>query len=273
MDSSNDRDWWNAQAGEYVLGTLDDTDHKVFVQLLKTENELVERVRQWEEYLQPLADAIPAQSVSPTVWKKIAQELGLDEEIPTQSVVIKPGADSLSAKDDHTRIVDINRAGQEKNSNRLARWQRAAVLSMVATFLLAVVLIEKVYRNIPAVENDGLQSISLVQNENTETLWLVNVLSSSSAIQVIALSPPPIASDRVHQLWMVKADDQGVTSLGLLPTVAGASMTLPVSKSTHDLLASAVALAVSLEPAGGSPEAAPTGPVLFQAEITKVQAL
>jgi anti-sigma-K factor RskA len=58
---------------------------------------------------------------------------------------------------------------------------------------------------------------------------------------------------QVQELWLI-ADDQAPVSLGLLDTV---ELRRPL-----DALPEGAVLAVSLEPAGGSPTGAPTGPVL-----------
>jgi anti-sigma-K factor RskA len=61
------------------------------------------------------------------------------------------------------------------------------------------------------------------------------------------------AAGQVHELWVI-AGDQPPVSLGLLET---AELRRPL-----DALPQGAVLAVSLEPSGGSPTGAPTGPVL-----------
>jgi anti-sigma-K factor RskA len=56
-------------------------------------------------------------------------------------------------------------------------------------------------------------------------------------------------------------------SLGLLPDAGQLERTL--SDTQRSALASAAQVAVSLEPPGGSPTGAPTGPVLFVAALKK----
>ncbi|MFT6640143.1 MAG: hypothetical protein ACJAUZ_001139 [Flavobacteriaceae bacterium] len=88
---------------------------------------------------------------------------------------------------------------------------------------------------------------------------MVNVNTESNTLQTIAISPPKINLDQIHQLWIVKPNDAGVSSIGLLPQLAGSSTTLKLTREAIE----ATVFAVSLEPQGGSPEPAPTGPVLF----------
>jgi anti-sigma-K factor RskA len=57
-------------------------------------------------------------------------------------------------------------------------------------------------------------------------------------------------------------------SLGLIPGVGNA--TLPLNAAQLGVLAQTMTLAVSLEPAGGSPTGLPTGPVIFTAPLLRV---
>jgi anti-sigma-K factor RskA len=62
------------------------------------------------------------------------------------------------------------------------------------------------------------------------------------------------AAGQVHELWLIAGEGAAPVSLGLLD---GAELRRPL-----DALPAGAVLAVSLEPAGGSPTGAPTGPVL-----------
>jgi len=66
---------------------------------------------------------------------------------------------------------------------------------------------------------------------------------------------------------MVIPNDGGVQSLGILPRVANTTLTWDVPQ----LRADTVALAVSLERAGGSLKSVPTGPVLYQGAFNKLK--
>lgn len=66
------------------------------------------------------------------------------------------------------------------------------------------------------------------------------------------------ASGQVHELWII-APDAAPVSLGLLE---GADLVIPYPAPPSNWI-----LAVSVEPAGGSPTGAPTGPVILTAEI------
>ncbi len=67
---------------------------------------------------------------------------------------------------------------------------------------------------------------------------------------------------------MVKPNDSGVESVALLPSISGESITveLPIPIDETQLFA------VSLEPSGGSPNATPSGPVVFTGSIISAEA-
>ncbi|MBZ0129918.1 MAG: anti-sigma factor [Rhodobacteraceae bacterium] len=67
---------------------------------------------------------------------------------------------------------------------------------------------------------------------------------------------PPAPDDRSFEAWVIPADGTP-RSLGLVPAIAPAS-----AAANHSLIAPGVTLAISVEPLGGSPSGAPTGPVV-----------
>jgi anti-sigma-K factor RskA len=73
-----------------------------------------------------------------------------------------------------------------------------------------------------------------------------------------------IPADRVAELWLIPADGKP-RSLGLLR--ADRPVTLALSPNLAGQATAAAVLAVSLEPPGGSPTGAPTGPVIGQGKL------
>ena len=67
-----------------------------------------------------------------------------------------------------------------------------------------------------------------------------------------------------YELWIVPQDGQPV-SLGVVPV--GDTYQVILDDRTRALLASSRTLAISLEPVGGSPTGAPTGPILHVAKL------
>jgi len=85
----------------------------------------------------------------------------------------------------------------------------------------------------------------------------------------IAVQPAAFSADatRVPELWLIPVDGKP-RPLGLLRADRAVSITIPA-----DLIAQTVSnsvLAVSLEPPGGSPTGAPTGPVIATGKLTSL---
>ncbi|HLQ20108.1 MAG TPA: anti-sigma factor, partial [Tabrizicola sp.] len=78
------------------------------------------------------------------------------------------------------------------------------------------------------------------------------------SLQVTRVSGVPAVAGQVHELWVI-APGAAPVSLGLLQD-RPLTVTYPVPPAGF-------VLAVSIEPEGGSPTGAPTGPVILTAEI------
>jgi anti-sigma-K factor RskA len=75
------------------------------------------------------------------------------------------------------------------------------------------------------------------------------------------------AGGKTPELWVIPADGKP-RSLGVVPAKAAAAMT--VKPEHRVMLSEGVMLAVSLEPEGGSPTGAPTGPVVMTGIMSAV---
>ena len=82
----------------------------------------------------------------------------------------------------------------------------------------------------------------------------------------VPVPTPPDAEGRVPELWLI-APGQAPRSLGLL--AIDQSHTVAVPQPLRQALASGATLAVTLEPPGGAPQGAPTGPIIAKGEIRR----
>ncbi|WP_085709164.1 MULTISPECIES: anti-sigma factor domain-containing protein [unclassified Pseudomonas] len=83
-------------------------------------------------------------------------------------------------------------------------------------------------------------------------------------LQVEPLTLAAVDPQRSLELWAIPADGKPI-SLGVIP--AGGKGKVELSDAQKVLIGKPIALAVSLEPKGGSPTGQPTGPVLYQGAL------
>lgn len=93
--------------------------------------------------------------------------------------------------------------------------------------------------------------------------WRVEVARDGASLRIAAERVPALPAGAAHELWALPADGGAPVSLGLLPQ-AGTRIVL-LSAAQRVAWTRAAKLAVSREPAGGSPTGLPTGPVLLVA--------
>ncbi|MDL5597878.1 anti-sigma factor [Pseudomonas kribbensis] len=92
----------------------------------------------------------------------------------------------------------------------------------------------------------------------------LKVEAHDNYLQVEPLTLAAVDPQRSLELWAIPADGKPI-SLGVIP--AGGKGKVELSDAQKALIGKPIALAVSLEPKGGSPTGQPTGPVLYQGAL------
>jgi anti-sigma-K factor RskA len=92
----------------------------------------------------------------------------------------------------------------------------------------------------------------------------LKVEAHADYLQVEPLTLAAVGADRSLELWAIPADGKPI-SLGVIP--AGGKGKVELNEAQKALIGKPIALAVSLEPKGGSPTGQPTGPVLYQGAL------
>ena len=144
-------------------------------------------------------------------------------------------------------------AASKTSSLRLRFWQAFAAVATVAAVVLGTSTRAPVSTEAPMI-------VVLHATKGTETL-VAGLSPDRHELSIQPLQKVSLTSDQSLELWALKKDGPP-TSLGVIASdklTALSKKTLP--KDTKGL-------AVSLEPLGGSPTGAPTGPVLFVGELT-----
>ena len=148
----------------------------------------------------------------------------------------------------------------------VTRW-----LAIAASLLLFAVIGFYAIRQPPATPALAATQKALIE-ENAQTIyWKVELLGDNQVLAVHVEAAHALEAGKALELWVLPAP--GVTngqpvSLGLLP--ARGADRRELTPAQRAALAGARQLAVSLEPAGGSPTGLPTGPVLHVASLVPV---
>jgi anti-sigma-K factor RskA len=231
MDYSR-RDRADRLAAEYALGTLRGPARRRFEALLPAHPALRQALADWQHRLQPLATGVAETLPPPQVWQRIEARLF--------------GSGAVAA------AAAAAAAAGVPWWQKLALWRGLTGLATAAALALLVVGSQEPVAQAPVV---------IVLNANPDAAAALNasfVASISADGRALVLRPIQVQSlqpGRALELWAVPP--QGAPrSLGLVQA-EGATTLLRAQ-----LLRDTAALAVSLEPAGGSPTGAPSGPVV-----------
>lgn len=110
----------------------------------------------------------------------------------------------------------------------------------------------------------GLHPLVTIASADGAPVWRIDVSENYTRLRAEAVSTAASHPGKSLELWALPPDGKAPISLGVLP--AEGHLDLQLSESQQAALRTALRVAVSLEPVGGSPTGAPTGPVLFVAE-------
>lgn len=218
-------------SAEYVLGTLKGAARKRFEQLLRQRADWAQTFSWWESHLHLLADTVPPVKPSNQAWKNI-----------------------------ETRLFN-------KVTPQIGTWWKS--LAFLSTALAASFATLLILQAPQSVLESTPTTFAILTTEKSEAGWLLNETKKTAG--VVEIKAIPLASlqtkpDNAFELWLLPADKSKPISLGLLPQKGLTTIKVPVD--VIPLMASG-ALAVSLEPIGGSPTGQPTGVVLYQGKLTQ----
>jgi anti-sigma-K factor RskA len=107
--------------------------------------------------------------------------------------------------------------------------------------------------------------VSSIRQDNGVTDWTATLDLDRKQIVVVPATSPAVPSGRATQLWLIPAGRAPISVGVFAPDRA---VVLPLNAELLSQLGPTAALAVSLEPPGGSPSGQPTGPVIAKGAIS-----
>ena len=218
----------HALAAEYVLGTLRGRARARFEAIARADREVAGIVARWEAFLTPLAERIPPVEPPARVWRAIEARIGAAE----------------------------SRTQAARTS--LGFWRSFGLLAggVASVLLTAFLVISGTPRGDPLF-------VAVLAASDSQPRMVVS-MHAPDILRVRMVKPWKPAGDKSLELWVLPKDGSP-RSLGLVANALGDTLIRIDPRDPR--LGDATALAVSLEPAGGSPTKAPTGPVLCSGAI------
>ena len=223
-------------AGEYVLGTLDASERAAVAARRLREPLLNAAIADWEHRLAPLSDGVIPVTPPIDLFSKIKARIDGEDVAPAGSA----------------SIIALRR--------RVNVWRATALVSSALAACLLIAF--GVHQFQPSPKQQNLVAVLQKDAASPAFLVTVNVEDRTMTVRPVAAKHE---TGKSYELWLVQDSLGAPKSLGVIDEPR--AMTRPtLAAYKRDVIESAT-FAVSLEPEGGSPTGAPTGPVVFAGKL------
>jgi anti-sigma-K factor RskA len=226
-------------AAEYVLGVLSAEERAAAARRIDSDAAFARLVDQWEVWFAPL---------------------GLTYQPVEAPASVKAAVDR--------RLFGAGTAPQGASTQGAPAARLWSSLAFWRTLAAAALALLAIYIAVPYISPPA-EAPRLVASLSAEGSDVRYLAVYDAALSEVALShvSGERGAGRDFELWMIEGANAPV-SMGVIP--AGESVHLPVAPATKAKLEQGAVLAVSLEPAGGSPTGQPTGPVVAAGDLRSI---
>jgi anti-sigma-K factor RskA len=265
-------------AAEYVLGTLDADERAQADALRLVDAGFAAKVLEWERRLGELNVLVAPVEPPAVVWDRI--KAGLESTGQTEHLHLPevPAPQLRAPAGPSADVIDL--------TQRMRRWRGLTVITgtLAACFVGLVLareyrpdvlppdwrhkpqvverVVEKPVEIVREVVRDAprpAQFVASFQKDEQSPAFLMTVDIDKKTVTVRQVAADKLA-DKTYQLWIATAPGAAPRSLGL---VENSEFTVRAALSDYDpAVISNATFGISLEPLGGSPTGAPTGPVI-----------
>jgi anti-sigma-K factor RskA len=266
--TDDDRD---AFAAEFVLGTLDPQERAEAQALIAADPGFAASVGRWERQLGELNALVEPVEPPSHLLGRIKAQIAADGGRAAAPAALAPSAE----------VIDLTR--------RLRRWRTGAVMSgAIAASILAlavtrdirpdlmpaalqppVTVVERpveVVRTVEVPAPRPAQYVAVLQKDAASPAFLLSVDLDRGTVTVRTVGAERLAG-KSYELWLVSDRFPAPRSLGV---IGDSGFTVEPRLASYDpATINAATYAVSLEPQGGSPTGAPTGPVLYAGKLVQ----
>lgn len=235
MNTPLNEDASDLRYAEYVLGVLDADARAAVEQELADGAAAASAVAEWGRRLAPLAEAIAPEPPPPRLWQRIRTRLEFDGPDPNRRM----------------RLWD---------NLPLWHWLTLGSGALLAAACAALVFLLVHRPPTPAIP---YMAATITENDG-QVGWTATMDIGKARMIVVPATPLPVQPNRTPELWLIPQGGRPI-AVGLISTQA--PITLRLSATLVARLGPTARLAVSIEPHGGSPTGAPTGPVIAAGAI------
>lgn len=222
-------------AAEYVLGVLGADERTAAERRIVRDAFFARAVGDWENRLLPWANTVESVPPPPQVWERILDAI---QGTPAR------------------RAMPEMRAGWWSGLN-FWRGLAAGTTALAAASIAALFIMLRAPAPLPL-------TASIDGGGHRHFIATIDPARGQMVVSPAAFAAVP---DRVPELWLI-VPGNAPHALGLLNADRAVTITIPDNLRAHTN--TNASLAVSIEPPGGSPTGAPTGPVVAQGKLTSL---
>lgn len=234
-------------AAEYALGLVDASERARAEGLIANDPDFRDRVARWSGRLAPLLDEVEAASPPPGLWTRIEGAIAPPAASPAATETI-PGSNV------HVLRRRVN----------LWRGYSAAATALAAS--LALFLVTRPDAEPPAPRPTPAPLVAMMEAEGSAAKLVATYDPANGTLLVAPAAGVEAVAGRSHELWLIPADGKP-RPMGLLEP--GAPRRMPIPAALLGEIEAEVTLALSVEPAGGSPSGQPTGPIVAAGKLVR----
>lgn len=226
-----------AMAAEYALRLLTGEELERARALAQEDGEFRQEVARWRGRLAPLAEQVDPLEPPQAVWSRI----------------------SAATNDAASNVIVLRR--------RANIWRGATAAMTAIAASLAGVLILQPKPAAPPVAQTAPASpmVAMLGDQQKQMKVMASWDPAGRRLVLVVAGDMPTDPTHSHELWIIPAGGKP-RSLGTMGTARQTHMQL--ANAIADLMQSGATVAISVEPRGGSPTGAPTGPVVASGALT-----
>ena len=232
-------------AAEYVLGLLEGRALMEARGRVSADPEFAAAVGEWEARLAPMAHGFAEVAPPEHMWDRIESALE-----------VRQGAGSS--------IVRLQ--GRERLWRGWALGMTAVAAGLALVLALGVARPDPPRQAPPAEQRAPALFASLASDDGRAALAVA--FEPERGTMVVAPARLRGAPGHDHELWLIAREGAAPVSLGIVR--GSAPRRMPIPAALRAPVAPDATVALSVEPAGGSPTGSPTGPVIASGPVTRV---